>query len=229
VEKAAYAAVGAPIVGLKALQARIGELRDAVTVSGKELTDDLGGEFNDWISEGERVIGRAMGKMRSIGAVENVRSTHNARGAAEKSAGTTKRGRDRAHDVIFPEEPLTTINGVGASYASQLAEAGVGGVSEFLGLTGTSEDIDKLAKATGFSSGTIESWRSQVDLSRVKGIGGAYQRLLHRSGIWTLRQLGSADPAQLTDELNAIDMPDAPEQMPSIYTVKQWVTAARLT
>ncbi|MFZ0014444.1 MAG: DUF4332 domain-containing protein, partial [Acidimicrobiia bacterium] len=82
------------------------------------------------------------------------------------------------------------------------------------------------AHVTGFSTGTIESWREQADLTRVEGIGGTYLGLLHRVGVWTLEQLSKCDPGALTDELNSVDLPDAPDQMPSIYQVKQWVTRA---
>ena len=119
-------------------------------------------------------------------------------------------------DVISPDTDLTRINGIGPSYEEQLQAKGVVGVVDFLGVTGTSEDRRKLSEQTGFSVGTIESWRDQVELSRIDGIGGVYQRLLHRADIWTLGDLQRADAAELSKTLSQIDLPDAPEQMPSI-------------
>lgn len=228
VEKAAYVAVGAPVAAVKALSARISDLRDAMRSSSKDMGDELTREMDEWIAEGEDVIARAMKRLRSSDVVDEVRSSaKSTKEAAEVGIEKAASGLHQGLDIIEPDEKLTTINGIGPSYAKQLREAGISGIADFMSQTATGEDISKLAKTTGFSSGTIESWREQVDLSRVNGIGGSYQMLLHRAGVWTLTQLGECDADDLAERLGSVDMPDAPEQTPSIYTVKQWVTKAK--
>lgn len=228
VERAAYAAVGAPIATLKALGARLSEMRDALESSRREMNDDVAREINEWIVEGENVIERAMERLRATGMVDELRSVvESTRRSAQLGVRKATQMIDQGLDVLVPDTELTRINGIGANYESKLVEVGVVGIADFLSATGTEEDIAQLSKLTGFSSGTIESWRDQVALSRVDGIGGAFQRLLRSADVWTLRELSQADPEELTEQLNSLDSPDTSDQMPSIYQVKQWVTEAK--
>lgn len=228
VGKAAFAAVGAPVAVLKALGARVADMRDALEASRKEINDDVAKEINEWIAEGENVIERAMERLRATGMVDELRTVvESTRKSAQVGVRKATRSIDEGLDVLAPDTELTRINGIGDNYDAKLAEAGLTGVADFLSATGTEEDIAKLAKLTGFSSGTIESWRDQVALSRVDGIGGAFQRLLRRADVWTLRELSQADPEKLTEQLGSLDSLDAHDQTPSIYQVKQWVTEAK--
>lgn len=228
VERAAYAAVGAPVAAIKALGARVSEMREALESSRKEMNHDLAAEINEWIAQGEQVIDRAMERIRAAGMVDDLRTAvEKTRRSAEVGVRKATRTIDEGLDVVVPDTHLSRINGIGPNYAEQLTEAGVPGVTDFLSATGTEEDIAKLAEVSGFSAGTIESWRHQVDLSRVKGIGGAYQRSLHRVDVWTLRELSQAGPEELTERLGSIQSPDAAEQTPSIYQVRQWVNKAQ--
>lgn len=228
VEKAAFAAVGAPIAAVKALGARISDLRDAVRSSSRDMSDDLTREMDEWIAEGEKVIERAMKRLRESGVVDEVRSKATAaREAAEVGIDKATGGFDRQLDVLVPDADLTIISGVGPGYAKQMHEAGIAGISEFLAKTATSRQVEELAEATGVSATTLESWRSQVELTRVEGIGESYASLLHRAGIWTLPQLAEADVELLAAELSSIDMPDVPEHRPSPETVEEWSREAK--
>lgn len=228
VGKAAYVAVGAPMAAMKSLNARISELRDAVNSSRKELSEDLAREMNDWIAEGENVIEKAIGRLRSSDALDEARDTVRAtRKRAEAGIDSAAERFDQVLDIVEPEEGLGVITGIGPNYADQLSKVGIAGVSDFLSRTAASEDIAQLADKAGFSVETIESWRDQVDLSRVNGVGASYQMLLHRAGIWTLPQLANADAEGLTSNLDQIDMPDSPEQKPSITTVRKWIREAK--
>jgi predicted flap endonuclease-1-like 5' DNA nuclease len=228
VERAAYAAVGAPVAALKALGARVSDLREMVESSRKELNGDVATEINQWIAEGERVIERGMERLRATGMVDELRSVvASTRKSAQVGVRKATRTIDETLDTIVPDTSLTRINGIGDNYETKLADVGVKGVADFLSATGTEEDVAKLAKVTGFSAGTIESWRDQVALSRVDGIGGAFQRLLRRVDVWTLRELSQADPELLTEQMATLDSPDVPDQMPSIYQVKQWIAEAK--
>jgi predicted flap endonuclease-1-like 5' DNA nuclease len=228
VEKAAYAALGAPVAAVKALSARVSDLRDAVRSSSKDMSEDLTREMNEWIAEGEKVIERAMKRMRSSEVVDEVRSrATEARRAAEAGIEKARGGLDRGLDVVAPDEELTVVNGIGPSYADQLREVGVTGIAGFIDRTGTSSGIDELAAATDISAATIEGWRHQVELTRVDGIGEAHEMLLHRGGVWTLSQLAECEPATLVEDLHGIDMPDTPEHIPSADTVEQWIGEAK--
>lgn len=228
VEKAAYAAVGAPIAAVKALSARVSDLREAVRSSSKDMSDDLTREMDEWIAEGEKVIGRAMDRLKASGVVEEVRSRAvSAKGAAETGIEKATGSLEKRLDVFAPDQELTVINGIGPGYADQLRDAGVAGVTGFIQRTETPELVTELAEDTGISATNLETWRRQVDLTRVNGIGSSYEMLLHRAGVWTLPQLAKADGARLAADLNAVDMPDAPEHMPSPETIEEWSREAK--
>jgi predicted flap endonuclease-1-like 5' DNA nuclease len=226
VEKAAHVAVGAPVAAIKAMSARVSDLREAVRTSREEMGQELAKEMDEWVAEGERVIDRAMKRVRSSDVAEDVQEGVEAtREAAE--AGITK-AKHRVERGLAPDKELTVVNGIGPSYATQLDDAGISGVVGFMSATGTKEDIAGLAETTEFTPATLESWRKQLDLTRVDGVGGSYKELLHRIDIWTMSQLADADPEAIVEKMGKVeDMPGAPEQMPSIYAVKQWVTEAK--
>lgn len=199
IQKAAYAAVGAPVAAVKSLYERMSDLRDIVRSSRQELGDVLTQELASWVDQGEEVIEQTMSRLRS-----------------------------RVVGVGLPDADLTRINGVGPSYAERLQTAGVESIADFVSGTSSSRAITKLAEISGVSAGTIASWREQAELTRVDGVGGSYQTLLRRAGVWTVQELSVEDPEALTRRLGEIDAPDAPDQTPSIYQVRHWVHSANV-
>lgn len=228
VEKAAYVAVGAPIAAVKALSARVSDLRETVRSSSKDMSDDLTNEMNEWIAEGEKLIARAMNRLRTSGVVEEVRSRAvSAKEAAEFGIGKATGKLEKSLEFVAPDEELTVINGIGPGYADQLRDAGISGIAEFIERTDSADLITELAGATGISAANLEGWRQQVDLTRVDGIGPSYEMLLHRAGVWTLSQLAEIDRARLASDLGEIDTPDVPEHIPSHETIEEWSREAK--
>lgn len=201
-----YAALGGPVVAFKAVSDRAEDMTRSLRGTGESMRDSARGEMKRWIREGRKII----------------RSTPSRPSHSRQALAVAPR-----LDSMATDEPLTTINGIGPSYAARLAAVGISGINDFLGVTGTVEDVKNLAKSSGFSAGTIESWRNQADLGRVDGVGGSYQQLLHLGGIWTLAQLGSSDPDRLVSDLAEIVPDGGLEQVPSIYTVKKWQAGAK--
>lgn len=223
IEKAAYTAVGAPIAAVKAVGARISDMRRALRDSGDDLTDDLAREFETWVAEGERVVSAALRRLRTTGATDHVRATGR---AIVARAGQIQESMDETLDIIEPDGSLKQIRGIGPSTAERLRGVGVGGVASLLESTATSGDIEELAGRSGHSAETISGWRRQADLGRVDGIGESYQRLLHRLGIWTLDQLSKANPGILAAEMERIEWPGLPDRFPGEDQVGVWVEQA---
>lgn len=219
VEKAAFVAVGAPTVALKALNARISELRDTIQSSRKELSGDLAVEIDEWIAEGEKVIERAAERLRSSQWAEEIKeSARSTREAARTGVNKTRSGLG----AMIADEELTVIKGIGPGYADRLQKVGIVGVSRFLDRTATEEDLEDLARSTGIAADTLVSWRRKADLGRVPGIGESYQDLLHRAGIWTIGQLVEVSASDLVSEMEAVD----PDQTPTQDRVSRWKTEA---
>ena len=192
------------------------------------MSDDVAKEIDEWISQGEEVIERAMKRFRDSDVADDIRSqARSTRKAAriglDKATGVARSGLD----VVAPDTELTVINGIGPSNEAKLAKLGIAGVSRFLDRTGTNEDIESLASSSGISEETLRSWRDQVDLTRIDGVGEGYQRLLHRVDVWTVGQLAETDAGQLADQMRSVDMPDIPDQIPSNSEISDWRRAAK--
>lgn len=225
-ERAAYAAIGAPVAAMKGLSARVGELRDTLSRSRSELGEDLAGEIEDWVAQGEEVIARAMKRIRSSNVAGEIRSSADStRRAVQVGLDKARRKAESGLRVVEPDESLTTIKGVGPGYANRLRSAGVSGIADLLALS--ESDIEKVASASGLGVETISGWRDRADLTRIDGVGASYQTLLHRVGVWTLDQLADVKPSDLVEQMRSVDLPDAPDQMPTESTVKGWRTEAR--
>ncbi len=222
IEKAAFVAVGAPTAALKALNARISDLRDTMTSSRRELSDDLAVEIDEWIAEGEKVIERATERFRDSQLAEEIMAS------ARSTREAARTGMEKARsglEAMAADEELTVIKGIGPGYADRLQSEGIVGVSRFLDRTATREDLHDLARSSGIAVDTLVSWRRKADLGRVPGIGGSYEDLLHRAGIWTIDQLVSSSASELVDSMNEVD----PDQAPTQDRVSRWKTeAARL-
>lgn len=227
-ERVAYAAVGAPTAALKAMAARVSDLRDTLRSSRDQMSSELAHEVDEWVTQGEQVIQKALERLRRSNIADDVRTTaRSTTGAAktglEKAAGVARGGAE----LIDPDESLTTINGIGPRHADQLRSVDVVGISGLLDRTSTKEGIEELSAAIGVSEGAVGSWRDQIDLSRIEGVGDSYELLLHRVGIWTLEQLAGAESEDLVERMKSIDMPDTPDQIPSESLVEQWKDEAR--
>lgn len=227
-EKAAYTAVGAPVAAVKALNARLADLREAIRDSRDELSEDLNKEFENWVAEGERVVSMALERVRGSSTAEQARvASQKMRDRVTRTVEEMRAEMDEALDVIEPEESLEEIKGIGPGFAERFTEAGVAGIADFLDKTATGEAIDRLANETGFTSEQISQWRDQVDLTRVKGVGDSYIRLLHRVDVWTIDQFANADASELAVELEGLDVPGLTAQTPTEEHLTDWIAKAR--
>lgn len=226
-ERAAYSAVGAPIAGAKAAREKVEELRSRIRKTRADLKDDATAEFESWIAEGEDVIDRFLEKLRSTGAGREMRLAR--RTAAENvrdGVSEVSRQIDRALDIIEPEIDLREIKGIGPAAKKQLTELGVQGIASFLDRTSSADEISDLANKAKLSEDTIIGWRKQADLSRIKGIGDGYRLMLNAVGVGTIAQLANADAAKLMSDIEKLDRPGLPDQLPNQQTLREWITKA---
>ena len=227
-EKAAYTAVGAPIAAVKALNARLVDLRETIRESRSEMSEDLAKEFDNWVAEGERVVNMALERVRGSSTAEQARvASQRMRDRVSQTVEEMRAEMDEALDVIEPEESLETIKGIGPGYAQRFNEAGIAGISDFLDKTGTQEAISRLADETDFTADQISQWRDQVDLTRVKGVGDSYIRLLHRVDIWTIEQFSNAKATEVAEEMKNLDVPGMPDQIPTEEHLSDWISKAK--
>jgi predicted flap endonuclease-1-like 5' DNA nuclease len=226
-EKVAYTAVGAPVVGARAMKEKTEAMTRTVRDKRRDLKSDVEQEFQDWVAEGEAVIDRLVDWVRSTDAPTEMRAAGD--GVAERVqsgvAGITSK-IDRVIDLVEPDIELTEIRGVGPATAKTLRSAGVTGIVSLLDRTAGSE-LAKLADRTGISEDALADWRTQIDLTSIDGVGDANQQALHAIGIGTMTHLANADASTITDRMRDLDRPGLPSQDPSKATVSKWIQKAR--
>lgn len=227
-EKVAYTAVGAPIVGVRAMKEKTEAMTRTVREKRSDLKSDVEQEVQDWVAEGEALVDRMVGWVRSTGAPTEIRAAR--QGAAEqvRSAMTGIASRfDEIVDFVEPDIALTEIRGIGPATATTLESAGVPGISSLLDRTATETGLKKLANETGIAGDSLADWRAQVDLTAIDGVGDSYQRALHAIGIGNLTHLANADAGTIADRMSGLDRPGLPSQDPSKATVSKWILKAR--
>ncbi len=227
-EKVAYTAVGAPVAGVKALKERTENLSQAVSDKRKDLKSDVERELQDWVAEGEALVDRMVGWVRSTGAPTEARAAGQEVVEQVRSAVTGIASRfDEIVDFVEPDIALTEIRGVGPATAATLEAAGVPGISSLLDRTGTEVGLKKLADETGIAAESLAEWRAQVDLTVIDGVGDSYQRALHAIGIGTMTHLANADASTIIERMGSMDRPGLPAQDPNKATVSKWIQKAR--
>jgi hypothetical protein len=107
-EKVAYTAVGAPVVGVRAMKEKTEAMTRTVRDKRRDLKSDVEQEFQDWVAEGEAVIDRLVDWVRTTDAPAEMRAAGD--GVAERVqsgvAGITSK-IDRVIDLVEPDIELT--------------------------------------------------------------------------------------------------------------------------
>ena len=122
---------------------------------------------------------------------------------------------------------ISTIEGIGESYASKLNASGVATVEKLLTVAGEKAGRRKLANDTGISEKLILKWVNMADLFRIHGVAGQYAELLECSGIDTVKELAQRNPNSLHEKMTAANIEKkVVRQVPALKIVKSWVTEA---
>lgn len=111
--------------------------------------------------------------------------------------------------------------------AAKLHEAGVDNLDELTEKAATVEGREELADAAGVDKDVVQDWAHNLDLSRVRGLGPRYLKLLNAAGIETVDELAAYDAADLEGLLLTVNEEDhVVKHMPSVDTVSYWVAQA---
>jgi predicted flap endonuclease-1-like 5' DNA nuclease len=124
---------------------------------------------------------------------------------------------------------LVDIEGIGATYAAKLTEAGVKSQEALLKAGDTPRARKDLEKMTGISGKLLLKWINRADLARVKGIGEEYADLLELAGVDTVPALAQRNPEYLHQALVdlAAARKDVVRRTPAASEVAAWVAAAK--
>lgn len=123
---------------------------------------------------------------------------------------------------------LTQIEGIGETYADQLAAAGIGSTTSLLKKGATRAGRKEIAKQSGVKAGQILQWVNRADLFRVKGIGEEYSDLLEAGGVDSVPELATRNAKNLWEHL--VETNEAfslVRRVPSLREVKSWIQSAK--
>jgi predicted flap endonuclease-1-like 5' DNA nuclease len=122
---------------------------------------------------------------------------------------------------------VAEIEGIGPTYATSLAAAGIQTTEDLLDAGATPAGRDRLVQATGLSHVNLLKWVNMADLMRVPGIGEEYSQLLEVAGVDTVKELRTRNPINLHKALlDASAERNLVRRPPNLSEVEAWVAAA---
>jgi predicted flap endonuclease-1-like 5' DNA nuclease len=121
------------------------------------------------------------------------------------------------------------VEGIGPSFAEQLAAAGITTTDELLERGARPKGRARLAEETGISPALVLEWVNHVDLMRLDGVGSQYADLLSLAGVDSPLELARRNPANLARTFSEIDAARSGDvrRVPSEATVTGWVEEAK--
>ena len=123
---------------------------------------------------------------------------------------------------------LIDIEGIGATYAKTLGDAGLKTTEDLLKSAGSAAGRKLLAEGTAIDAGKILEWVNRADLMRVKGVGSEFSDLLEASGVDTVRELATRVPANLHAKMTEVNADKKlVRRAPTLSEVEAWVGEAK--
>lgn len=123
---------------------------------------------------------------------------------------------------------LTEVEGIGAVYAKQLQEAGVGTTQALLNKGASPKGRQELADKTGISPKLILEWVNHVDLFRIRGVAEEYADLLEEAGVDTVPELAQRKAENLYQKLAEVNQAKKlVRKLPAQSQVSDWIQQAK--
>ena len=123
---------------------------------------------------------------------------------------------------------LTTIEGIGPTYAAKLFELGIVTTEGLLNKGATSEGRKEIVEQTGIDHERVLDWVNRADLFRIKGVAEEYSDLLEASGVDTVPELAQRNPNNLFKRMNDINQQkQLVRRTPHLSDVQSWVEQAK--
>jgi hypothetical protein len=121
---------------------------------------------------------------------------------------------------------LEDLKGMTKANAKALRSAGVDGPLTLLKETSTPTGRRTLSKKTKIPEGRLLDWGQRVDLWRITGVDDDYARVLTRSGVSSIVDLSTRNPAALREEVEVMGRGEA-KRLPSRRMIAKWIEEAR--
>ncbi len=123
---------------------------------------------------------------------------------------------------------IEQIEGIGATYAAKLNEAGVKTTEDLLEKCAAKKGRVQLAEATGISEKLILKWTNHADLFRINGIAGQFAELLEAAGVDTVKEFRHRVPANLQPKLVEVnEAKNLCNRVPSVSELEKMIAQAK--
>ena len=124
---------------------------------------------------------------------------------------------------------IDDIDGIGATQAAKLAEAGVTTTDHLLQWGANKAGRDSLEATTGISGKLILEWVNHADLMRINGVGSEYADLLEAAGVDSPSELAQRNAANLATTFQEVDAarPDLVRRVPSETEIAGWIAESK--
>jgi predicted flap endonuclease-1-like 5' DNA nuclease len=124
---------------------------------------------------------------------------------------------------------IEEVEGIGATYAATLTEAGVQTTDALLERGAKPSGRKGLEDATGISGKLILEWVNHVDLMRIDGVGSEYADLLEAAGVDSPAELANRNAATLENTFQEVvaARPGIVRRVPSQGEVEGWIAQSK--
>ena len=123
---------------------------------------------------------------------------------------------------------LTTIEGIGESYAGKLEECGIATTEALLEKCAAPGGRKDVAEKSGISNKLILRWVNMSDLFRIKGVGEEYADLLEAAGVDTVPELAQRNAVNLQEKMVQLNEEKSlVRTVPSQAAVEGWIDQAK--
>ncbi|MFN2122605.1 MAG: DUF4332 domain-containing protein [Candidatus Promineifilaceae bacterium] len=123
---------------------------------------------------------------------------------------------------------LAAVTGLSTADATAVYKSGSVKASEFLQQAATPDGRAALVEETGLDADAVLAGAKRLDLMRVKGVGAKYSALLLASGVDTVPELATRNPANLAAKMTQVnDAQGITDTVPSEEVTADWVAQAK--
>ena len=123
---------------------------------------------------------------------------------------------------------IVAATGMSVGEAAKLYDTGIMKASELLEVAALPDGREAISEATGLDQEAVLHSAKRLDLMRVKGVGVKYAALLLASGVDTVPELATRNPANLAAKLDSVNKAEGiTESVPSEKETADWVAQAK--
>lgn len=123
---------------------------------------------------------------------------------------------------------IQEIEGIGPTYGSKLAQAGITNTRQLLDRCGGAKGRREVAARTGLDESQLLKWANMADLMRISGIGKQFAELLEAAGVDTVKELRNRNGVNLTTKMKEVNAAKKLTRgTPSMRQVSAWIDQAK--